>query len=221
MAKKITVSAPDADKKTLEEAYAAWGTTREDHLAKMKKFIEREKAEAGMSHAAAPVVYIDRRAAASRPAALKPVASGRPKGVAARSGRWTLADRVQPGKMVGRNRTVAQLINTRLNELEAQGVDIAKVREALMRHLGVTEVKGITVGRIGRQKMKKGLIDLSSLEVPGVDLSGLELLKGGSEGLGLTIGSGMSAGKRVYGRYVMKGKGGKGGKFRGKKGPKF
>lgn len=174
MAKKITVSAPDVDKKTLEEAYAAWGTTREEHLAKMKKFIEREKAEAGKPHATAPVVYIDRRAAASKPAAHKPVAYGRAKGVAARTGGWTLAKRLFAVKKTGYgSSSVVQVINRRLKELEAQGVNVEK------------------------------------------------LLKGGSEGPGLMIGSGMSAVKRVYGRNVVKGKGGKGGRFRGRKGPKF
>ena len=124
MAKKITVSAPDVDKKTLEEAYAAWGTTREEHLAKMKKFIEREKAEAGKPHATAPMVYIDRRAAASRPAAHKPVAYGRAKGVAARTGGWTLAKRLFAVKKIGYgSSSVVQVINRRLKELT--GVRVA------------------------------------------------------------------------------------------------
>lgn len=219
MAKKITVSAPDVDKKTLEEAYAVWGTTREEHLAKMKKFIEREKAEAGKPHATAPVVYIDRRAAASRPAAHKPVAYGRAKGVAARTGGWTLAKRLFAVKKIGYgSSSVVQVINRRLKELEAQGVNVEKLRQTIMRNLGIIEVKGINTGR---QRQKVGYLDFSALEAQGEDLSGLELLKGGSEGPGLMIGSGMSAGKRVYGRNVVKGKGGKGGRFRGRKGPKF
>ena len=73
MAKKKTVSIRSVDKKALEAAYAAWGTTREDHLEKMKQFIERQKAEAGMPLAETPMESIRIRAAALRPAALNSV----------------------------------------------------------------------------------------------------------------------------------------------------
>jgi len=76
MAKKRIVSIPNADKKTLEDAYALWGTTRDEHLEKMKRFIALKKAEAGISQDEAPVVNIGRRAAAEpiyvRRAAIKP-----------------------------------------------------------------------------------------------------------------------------------------------------
>lgn len=77
MAKKKIVSIKDADKIPLEEAYAAWGTTRESHLAKMKMFIEGKKAGTDMSLAETPVVYCDSRAAVLRPTALKPIVYGK------------------------------------------------------------------------------------------------------------------------------------------------
>ena len=45
MVRKGTISAPDADKHGIQDLYAAWGTTRDEHLGKMKSFIERKNAE--------------------------------------------------------------------------------------------------------------------------------------------------------------------------------
>jgi len=188
MVDKKIVSKTDVDKNTLEKVYEAWGTTRTDHLAKMMKFIEREKAGAGLPLAETPIGYIGNRAAVVRPAALKSVAYRKAKEAAARYSRKTLADRIMVAKKPGRGYTVAQLIKEQQSKMESRGV---------------VEFKGVTRGR---RNLKKFYIDFGASELEIVDQSGQKLLKAQPKGLGVGI---------------VKGKSGKGRKFRGGKGRKF
>ncbi len=74
MARKRTIDASGVENMPLHDVYAEWGTTREDHLSKMKKFIERKNAEARKTLSEAPVVKMActtaAEAAVVRPAAI-------------------------------------------------------------------------------------------------------------------------------------------------------
>lgn len=74
MARKRTIDASGVENMPLHDVYAEWGTTREDHLSKMKKFIERKNAEARKTLSEAPVVKMASTTAAEaavvRPAAI-------------------------------------------------------------------------------------------------------------------------------------------------------
>jgi len=127
MIRKRTVSAQGADQKTLQEAYAEWGTTREKHLAKMQSLIERKNAEARRSLGAAPVVEtvsVGRRVA-------RPAAIGR--GAAAIAAKRAVAYTVVRDPQTGTVRKVAAC-SPGMAKLVKQGrITLAELKDAPVR----------------------------------------------------------------------------------------